>query len=453
MKIVVIGAGAAGTSAALDARKTSRDAEITVINSEGFPEYSRCGLPYAVSGHIPKFENLVLHDEGWYDKFGKVKLMLKTEVSEIVPSSNTLNVKHEDGSTEELQYDSLVIATGSKPSTPPIQGLDKKGIFSLRTIGDGKNIVNAAARGKRAIVVGAGLIGLELAEALHQKGVKVTVIEFLPNVLLAMVDDDMAELVKKKIEESGVTLHLNTKVDEAIGKDKVEGVTATNRVTNEKITVGADILVLAAGIKPDTVLAEKAGIALGPAKAIKVDEHMRTSVENIYAAGECTEFPDFVTGASVRVGLGTTAVRQGRVAGINAAGGDAAMEPLLNTRVTKLFGLEITGVGPCSDVAAKAGMKLITGKVRGSTLPEYMPGGKEIVVKVLANEEGKLVGAQIVGEEQVAQRINVFAAAILKGMTLGEFSMLETCYAPPIAPTWDTITIAADAASKKLRRK
>lgn len=453
MKIIVIGAGAAGTSAALDARKASRDAEIIVINAEGFPEYSRCGLPYAVSGHIPKFENLVLHDEGWYDKFGKVKLMLKAEVSEILPSSNTLRVKHEDGSTEELQYDSLVIATGSKPSTPPIQGLDKKGIFSLRTIGDGKNIVNAAGHGKRAVVVGAGLIGLELAESLHEKGVKVTVIEFLPNVLLAMVDDDVAEVVKKKIEESGVTLHLNTKVDEAIGKDKVEGVTATNRVTNAKITVGTDILVLAAGIKPDTLLAEKAGITLGPAKAIKVDEHMRTNIRNVYAAGECTEFPDFVTGASVRVGLGTTAVRQGRVAGINAAGGNAVMERLLNTRVTKLFGLEITGVGPCSDVATKAGMKLITGKVRGSTLPEYMPGGKEIVVKVLANEEGKLVGAQIVGEEQVAQRINVFAAAILKGMTLGEFSMLETCYAPPIAPTWDTITIAADAASKKLRRK
>jgi NADH oxidase (H2O2-forming) len=379
--------------------------------------------------------------------------MLKTEVTEIVPDSNTLKVKHEDGSAEELKYDSLVIATGSKPSTPPIQGLDKKGIFSLRTIGDGKNIVNAVGHGKRAVVVGAGLIGLELAEALHAKGAKVTVIEFLPNVLLAMVDDDIAEVVKKKIEESGVTLHLNTKVDEAIGKDKVEGVVATNRVSNEKITVGTDILVLAAGIKPDTALAEKSGIELGPAKAIKVDEHMRTNIENIYAAGECTEFPDFVTGSPVRVGLGTTAVRQGRVAGINAAGGSATMEHLLNTRVTKLFGLEITGVGPCSDVATKAGIKLVTGKVRGSTLPEYMPGGKEIVVKVLANEEGKLVGAQIVGEEQVAQRINVFAAAILKGMTLGEFSMLETCYAPPIAPTWDTITIAADAATKKLRRK
>jgi NADH oxidase (H2O2-forming) len=453
MKIVIIGAGAAGTSAALDARKASRGAEITVINAEKFPEYSRCGLPYAVSGHIPKFENLVLHDEGWYDKFGKVKLMLKTEVTEISPNSNILKVRHEDGSSEELEYDSLVIATGSKPSTPPIQGIDKKGIFSLRTIGDGKNIMDAAGHGKRAIVVGAGLIGLELAEALHAKGVKVTVIEFLPNVLLAMVDDDIAEVVKKKIEEAGVTLYLNAKVDEAIGKERVEGVIATNRETNEKITVGTDILVLAAGIKPDTALAEKAGVMLGPAKAIKVDEQMRTNIENIYAAGECTEFPDFVTGAPVRVGLGTTAVRQGRVAGINAAGGSATMEPLLNTRVTKLFGLEITGVGPCSDMATKAGMKLITGKVRGSTLPEYMPGGKEIIVKVLANEEGKLVGAQIVGEEQVAQRINVFAAAILKGMTLGEFSMLETCYAPPIAPTWDTITIAADAAAKKLRRK
>ena len=151
--------------------------------------------------------------------------------------------------------------------------------------------------------------------------------------------------------------------------------------------------------------------------------------------------------------MGTIAVRQGKVAGINAAGGNATLGHLLNTRVTKLFGVEVAGVGPCSDVAAKAGMKLVTGKFRGSTLPEYMPGGKEIVVKVLADEEGKLVGAQIVGVEQVAQRINVFAAAIMKGMGVEEFSMLETCYAPPIAPTWDSMTIAAEAVTKKLRRR
>jgi len=453
MRILVIGAGAAGTSAALEARKVSRDAEITVINSEGFPEYSRCGLPYAISGEIPKFENLILHDEGWYDKFGKVKLMLKAEVTEIVPASNVLKVKHHDGSVEELQYNSLIIATGSKPSTPPIQGLQKKGVFTLRTISDGKNILSAGGHGKRAVVVGAGLIGLELAEALHARGAKVTVIEFLPNVLLAMVDDDIAEVVKKKIEEKGVRLILNTKVDEVLGKDKVEGVLATNMKTNEKTNVEADILVLAAGIKPDTTIAEKAGIALGPAKAIKVDDHMRTSVENVFAAGECTEYRDFVTGASTRVGLGTIAVRQGKVAGINAAGGQAVLAGLLNTRVTKLFGLVIAGVGPVSDAAIKGGAKLITGKFRGTTLPEYMPGGKEIVVKVLANEEGRLVGAQIVGEEEVAQRINVFAAAIFKGMNVEEFSMLETCYAPPIAPTWDSITIAAEAAMKKLRRR
>jgi NADH oxidase (H2O2-forming) len=453
MKIVVIGAGAAGTSAALDARKQNREAEVTVINSEGYTEYSRCGLPYAVSGEIPKFENLVIHDEGWYDKFGKVKLMLKTEVTEIVPDSNVVKVKREDGAEEELEYDSLIIATGSKPSSPPIQGLNKKGIFSLRTIGDGKNIMTAGTHGKRAIVVGAGLIGLELAEALHSRGAHVTVIEFLPNVLLAMVDEDIAEVVRKKIEEAGVKLLLNTKVDEAIGKDRVEGVIATNRETNEKITVPADILVLAAGIKPDTALAEKAGVALGPAKAIKVDEHMRTNIKNIYSAGECTEYLDFVTKAPVRVGLGTIAVRQGKVAGINAVGGNATMGPLLNTRVTKLFGLEITGVGPLSDAVTKAGIKLVTGKFRGSTLPEYMPHGKEIVVKLLADEQGKILGAQIVGEQQVAQRINVFAAAILKGTNVEEFSMLETCYAPPIAPTWDAITIAAESVARRLKRR
>lgn len=453
MRIVVIGAGAAGTSAALEARKVSREAEITVINGEGFPEYSRCGLPYAVSGEIPEFERLVLHDEGWYDKFGKVKLMLGTQVTELITDSNRLKVKRGDGSVEELQYDSLIIATGSKPSMPPIQGLQKKGVFTLRTIGDGKNIMSAGGHGKRAVVVGAGLIGLELAEALHARGAKVTVIEFLPNVLLAMVDEDIAEVVKRRIEEEDVKLILNTKVDEVIGKDKVEGVIATDVKTNEKVTTEADMLVLAAGIKPDTALAEKAGIALGPAKAIKVDKHMRTNFENVYGAGECTEYPDFVTGVSTRVGLGTVAVRQGKVAGINSAGGDATMEPLLNTRVTKLFGLEVGGVGPCTDAAIKAGVKIVTAKFRGSTLPEYMPGGKEISVKVMTNEEGKLVGAQIVGEEQVAQRINVFAVAILKGMNVQEFSMLETCYAPPIAPTWDSMTISAEAAMKKLRRR
>jgi NADH oxidase (H2O2-forming) len=219
------------------------------------------------------------------------------------------------------------------------------------------------------------------------------------------------------------------------------------------VTVPADILVLAAGIRPDTALAEKTGISLGPAKAIKVDDHMRTNIKNIYSVGECTEFPDFVTGGQVRVGLGTIAVRQGKVAGINAAGGNVAMAPLLNTRVTKLFGLEITGVGPISDAATKAGIKLVSGKFRGSTLPEYMPHGKEVLVKILANEDGKIIGAQIVGEEQVAQRINVFAAAILKGTSVEEFSMLETCYAPPIAPTWDAITIAAESITKRLKRR
>jgi NADH oxidase (H2O2-forming) len=146
-------------------------------------------------------------------------------------------------------------------------------------------------------------------------------------------------------------------------------------------------------------------------------------------------------------------VRQGKVAGINAVGGNATMGPLLNTRVTKLFGLEITGVGPLSDAVTKAGIKLVTGKFRGSTLPEYMPHGKEIVVKLLADEQGRILGAQIVGEEQVAQRINVFAAAILKGTNVEEFSMLETCYAPPIAPTWDAITIAAESVARRLKRR
>lgn len=331
--------------------------------------------------------------------------------------------------------------------------MEKKGVFTLRTIGDGKNIMNFGTHGKRAVVVGAGLIGLELAEALHSRGVKVTVIEFLPNVLLAMVDDDIAEVVRKKIEEEGVKLILNTKVDEVVGKEKVEGVVATNRENNEKVTVEADMIVLAAGIKPDTSLAEKAGIKLGPAKAIKVNEHMRTSIENIYGAGECTEYIDFVTGESTRVGLGTIAVRQGKVAGTNAAGGNIALERLLNCRVTKLFGVEVAGVGPVSDAATKAGIKLISAKFRGSTLPEYMPGGKEIAVKVLADEKGKIVGAQIVGEEEVAQRINIFAAGILKGINVEEFSYLETCYAPPIAPTWDSITIAAESVAKKLKRR
>ncbi|MEM2891503.1 MAG: FAD-dependent oxidoreductase [Thermoplasmata archaeon] len=456
-----MGGGCGGGTAAQFARKTDRTAEITVIERETYPQYSRCGLPYGISGVIPELTNLIEAPEERMRK-NRINLMLGSEVTRVEHDKRLVHVKTPDKELE-LPYDSLVLATGAKAVVPPIRGVFKeggkpgelkKGVFVLRTIEDARGIQSLGYKGKRAVVIGAGLVGLEVAEALMIRGCKVTIIEYLSNCILAMVDDDMAQMMAEAIAKHGVKLFTEHQVVEVLGEERATGVVAVNRKTNEEREFIADLIVVATGQRGETELARQIGCEVGVTKQIVVNDRCETCVKDVYAVGDCTEYPDFVTNRPYVSGLGTIAVKMAMVAGVNAAGGDERLpRGFLITRATEPFGCQVAAVGPTTPQLEAAGIKPLVGKVRAFTLPDYYPGRKEIYVKVLAHPEtGKILGAQIVGEDRVHMRINAFAVAIQAGMTVQELAQLETAYCPPAAPTVDPITIACEAAKLKMAR-
>jgi NADH oxidase (H2O2-forming) len=461
-KIVIVGGGCGGGTAAQFARKADRTAEITIIEREPYPQYSRCGLPYGISGIIPELTNLIEAPEARLKK-SRIAVHLGSSVSKVDSVNRVAYVDRPDGEKLELPYDSLVIATGASASIPPMKGAFadgvhpgalRPGVYVLRTIEDARGIQTLASKGKRAVVIGAGLVGLEVAEALMIRGCKVTIIEYLHDCILAMVDDDMARMMAAAIEKNGVKMFTEHEVTEILGEEKANCAVAVDRKTGDERTFYADVIVFATGQRGETELAKQVGCATGDTKQIVVDDRCQTCVEGVYAVGDCTEYPDFVTGRPTVSGLGTIAVKMAMVAGVNAAGGDERLpKGFLQTRATEPFGCQVAAVGPTSSQLENAGIKPVIGKVRGFTLPDYFPGRKEIFVKVLAHPtDGKILAAQIVGESRVHMRINAFAVAIQAGMTVHDFAKLETAYCPPAAPTIDVITIACEAVRLKMDR-
>ena len=459
-RIVIVGAGCGGGTAAQFARKTDRTAEITMIERENYPQYSRCGLPYGISGIIPELTNLIEAPEERLKK-NRIGLMLGTEVTSVDPRSKVVHARKADGVDVELPYDCLVLATGAMAWVPNIKGAFKdggkelkQGVFVLRTIEDARGIQSLASKGKRAVVVGAGLVGLEVAEALMVRGCKVTIIEYLSNCILAMVDDDMAQMMADAIRGHDVKMFNEYEVTEILGDDRANCVVAVDRKTKEERTFYADLIVIATGQRGETRLAKQVGCDVGNTKQIVVDDRCETCMKDVFSVGDCTEYPDLITGTPTVSGLGTIAVKMAMVAGINAAGGDERLpKGFLQTRATEPFGCQVAAVGPTSAQLEQHGIKPIIGKVRGFTLPDYFPGRKEIYVKVLAHpDDGKILGAQIVGEDRVHMRVNAYAVALQAGMTVHEFAQLETAYCPPAAPTMDVITIACEAVRLKLAR-
>jgi NADH oxidase (H2O2-forming) len=448
-KIVIIGCGAGGGTAAQFARKTDRKASVIIIEKDRYPQYSKCGLPYVISGIIPNFNDLIEFSEDWF-KTAKIDLLLETTVEKIDTSKKIVIVK-KGGNVIEKPYDSLIIATGAKPSIPPINNIKKgsnliKGIFVLRTINDAKDISSSAKKGDNATIIGAGLIGLELAESLYKKKMKVTVVEALPSILANTLDKDMSKIVYDEIlkQVNILTDHIATRIESNSGK--ITKVFIKDNKTGEEKYILTDLLVIATGLKPETALAKDADCKLNENGYIIVNNKCETSVKDVFAIGDCTEFKDFITKKSVPIGLGSIAVRQGISAGINAAGGNyTLLDGFLQTCTSEFFGMEIAAVGSSDE-------NLITGKFNGLSLPHYFPGGKPIIIKVFANKDGKILGAQAVGDN-AAQRINTLAAAILGGLDIETFRRLETAYAPPIAPTLDAITLACDIISAKLRKR
>jgi NADH oxidase (H2O2-forming) len=432
--------------AAAAARKTDRTAEVTLITEEKNAGYSRCGLPFVIGGQIPSFQNLIVFPPAYFQMM-KLNLKTETKVTAINAQNKTIETVDKTGKTETIPYDSLILATGANSFMPPIKGKEKQGIHSLRTLEDGEKIEQAIRNGaKTAVIMGAGLIGLEMAVALTERGLKTTVVELLPQILPMMLDADMAKMVQEMLQERGINILTGKGVEEFLGTEKVTGIMAGGEQIN------ADLFISAFGVRANTQLAANAGVALGETKAIKTNARMETNLKDVYAVGDCAEATHIVTQKPALPQLGTVAVRQGKVAGINAAGGYAIFTGVLGSAVTRLFDMDVGVTGLTENAAQRARIETVTGTIASKTKADYYPGALPIKVKLVVEKESqRIIGAQIIGGEEVTQRINAISFAIQKQMTVRELAKADTAYAPPLCETWEPMVLAAEMVLMKLR--
>ena len=446
MKVVVIGSGAAGLTAASNIRKYDENAEITVITREKYLAYSPCAIPYVLGGEIESFESIIMHEPEDYKKKG-INVVREAEVYDIVSNENKVDYrvkKEEKELNKSVHYDYLVIAAGGTPFIPPVEGIKLKGVFKVRTIEDGVKIREWAENCKKAVVIGAGAIGLETGYELKKRGLDVAVTEMLPQIFPRSLDPDMARIVQKYLESRGVKIILGNPVGKILGEEKVE----TAVVDNE--TLETDMVIMATGVRPQVNLAKQAGCKLGR-WAVEVNEKMQTSIPNIYAAGDCVEVVNAITGQNTLSPFGTTAVRQGKVAAKNITGRDTKFNSVLNSSVSKIGAVEIGAVGLTETAANLNGIQIVTGKIKALTRARYYPGCKPIYIKLICSSKGRILGCQIIAKETVAERVDTMAMAISKGVTCNELIGMEFSYAPPLSMVVDPFVQAAEDACEKLK--
>ena len=376
-----------------------------------------------------------------------IDLRTETTVTAIDTSEKTVQLEDKDKKEEKVRYDSLVLTTGATPFIIPVKGYDLPGVYAIRTLDDGRRIQEAMKNARSAVVIGAGFIGLETAHAMVKSNIQTTIVEMLPSIIPSLFDYDTAAYVQKMIEANGVIMLMGKRITGIIGDDKVTGV----KVGEEEIET--DIVIMASGVKPNVELARKIGCELGITRAIKVNPRMQTTCPDVFAAGDCIESQSMITGLPCLIQLGTNAVRQGKVAGINAAGGYSTFPGVICTAMSKIFNFEIGAAGLTEKQAQEIGFKTVSGTITGTTRAEYFPGRKEIRVKIVAEPYmGRVMGAQIVGGEDVGQRVNMLSVVIQSGMTVRQLMNIDTGYAPPMCDTWEPIALAADVAARKIQR-
>jgi NADPH-dependent 2,4-dienoyl-CoA reductase/sulfur reductase-like enzyme len=448
-RLVVIGGVAAGMSAASKARRVNPDLEIVVFEQGDWISYSACGLPYFVGGLVENERKLIARTVAEFAK-QNIDARLRHAVTLIDTSNKTvrvLNNAEPDTEPMDVPYDELIIATGARPFRPPVQGIDLKGVFHLYTMPDALAIREYidTRQPRHAVIVGGGYIGLEAAENLERRGIKIAVVQRPPQ-LFSSVDHEITDLVAQELDRHGVDLTLgNSALSACEGED---GRVTCIRTTQGKIET--DMVLLATGVRPNSELGAGAGIKLGAKGAIAVDDRLRTSAPNVYAAGDCAEHFDRVTGQPNWVPLGTTANKQGRIAGTNAAGGDERFRGIVATTITRVFDLEVGRTGVTSREAERHGMDVATAVVDYTDIAGYYPGHAPVRVKLIAEKgSGRLLGVQAAGKG-VDKRIDVAATALTAGMTVEEFAWLDLSYAPPFNSVWDPLLVAANNVMKEL---
>jgi NADPH-dependent 2,4-dienoyl-CoA reductase/sulfur reductase-like enzyme len=447
-RLVIIGADAAGMTAASVAKRRRRELEVIAFEKSAFASYAACGEPYYVSGDIPTLDKLIARTPEQFARAG-IDLRHHHEVVAIDTDRQVVVVRnHADGTSSETGYDKLMYATGAVAAVPPIPGINRDGVHTLRTLDDADDLrsVATASRG-RVVIVGGGYIGLEVAEAFHTRGWDVTVIEGLDALLPRTLDADLGAKVAEAAQTMGIKVRTGVMVDAIEGTDHVTSVDCAGEM------IPADVVVVAVGSRPVVELAAEAGIPVGPTGAVAVDDHQRTGVEGIWAAGDCCEARHRVTGEIVNLHLATIANKAGRVAGFNMTGGDVAFPGTLGTAITRLHDLEVASTGARHADALAAGIDAVDTTVSGRTAAHYMPESSPITVRVTTERgSSRIVGAQIVGGAGSGKRIDVFATAIWEGMTAQGFEWVDLAYAPPFAGVWDISAIALRKAAEDALR-
>lgn len=462
-KILVIGGVAAGTSAASKAKRIDPNADIKIIQEEPLVSYGSCGIPYVIEGLINDFDKLIARSVEEFKNKYHIDIMINTRATRIDHLEKKVYAKDLQNKKEVVfDYDSLVIATGARAVIPKIKELYydkgnsmKGGLFLLRNFEDGIYIRDYIKNAKSVIIVGAGLIGIEMAESFKQRGMSVILIEIADHVLANILDKDMAEIIEEELKNNGVNVRLKEKVEQILLESdrfgdgnyspKIKGV----RTTKEEIL--ADCVLFGVGVRPNSEIAKDAGIELGVNNAIKVDDYMRTNIVDIYAAGDCATARNYITDKDDYLPLGTTANKQGKIAGENAAGGNVKFEGIAASAITKIFGLFVGKTGLSKEEALENGFEPIESKIEDITRAGYYPDNKKIWIKLVADKKNKrILGAQIVGGEAVKGRIDLISFALLKQSTVEDLANYDACYVPPASPVWEPINIAAIQMSKLL---
>jgi NADPH-dependent 2,4-dienoyl-CoA reductase/sulfur reductase-like enzyme len=451
MRLIIIGGVAAGSKAAAKARRVDPDLEIVVYQDEAEVSYSACGEPYVISGVIRDRDDIIIRQPAEFAQSG-VQVYTRHRVEAIDCGGRRLDVLDLDtGKPFSTGFDRLIIATGASPIIPDIPGVHLDGVAALRSLRDMDNIRSALhnLKPRTAAIVGAGYIGLELAEALSRLGIATTIIERLPRILPAF-DVEIGQQVAAHATLNGIDFVLGEGV---VGLRNESGRVAGVE-TDSGRHIAAELVVLAMGVRPNVALARQSGIELGPTGAIKVNSRMETAVAGVYAAGDCCETINRITGAAAWVPLGDLANLQGRVAGENAAGGDACFPGSFGTAIFKTFDFNVAITGLSETAARAAGFEPLAAEIKALDKARYYPGARPVTLKLVADAcNGRLLGAQAVGRGAADKMIDIAATALLGRLSCEDLENADFAYSPPFSPVLSPIIVAAGTLNAKLKSR
>jgi len=453
LRVVIVGGVAAGPKVASKVIRLRPDADVTVVEKGKLLSYAGCGLPYYVSGVVKEQKELMstpiglVRDPVFFRNVKNFRAMNQTEALQVDRGAKRVRVRDViNGEDAWLEYDKLVLATGAVPVVPPIPGVELDNVFTLHGVHDAEGIRTALAEHKArdAVIVGGGLIGVEATEALAEHGCRVTIVEMLPQIL-SILDWEMARLVERHLESHGVRVLTSTKVTAFEGQGRVR------RVVTEAGSFPVDLAILAIGVRPNVGLAREAGLEVGETGGIKVNEHMQTSDPDIYAAGDCVQMHDLLTGAPCYVPLGSTANKQGRVAAVNLCGGEERFPGVVGSTVCKVFDYCVARTGLTEKAARDLGYDVVTALAPAPDKAHFMPAAKPLFLKLVVDgKTRRLLGAQATGPGDGSKRIDVAAMGITAGITVDQLANADLSYAPPYSPAMDNIITAANVARNKL---